>query len=182
MYCLAADSRLSQKSWCALSISIFNAPEVAISQRIHLWEGKSASNQPCESSNALLDCCGQETWVVLALWGRADVVTAGTFLENVCPAVGCPGRNSRRSSPGWCRRSIGEMRNWMFPLGHTTVQCCCMLPRVQALTVRRCFVVTPVDMLAVEITNTQTGVWERRDGRWCESWVWRFVEVNDLIS
>ena len=27
-------------------------PEVVISQRIHLWEGKSASTQPCESSNA----------------------------------------------------------------------------------------------------------------------------------
>jgi len=30
-------------------------------------------------------------------------------------------------------------------------------------------VVTPVDMLAVEITSIQTGVWERRDGRWAES-------------
>jgi len=37
-------------------------------------------------------------------------------------------------------------------------------------------------MLAVEVANVQTGVWERRDGRWCESRVWRFVDVNDLIS
>jgi len=37
-------------------------------------------------------------------------------------------------------------------------------------------------MLAVEVTNIQTGVWERRDGRWCESRVWRFVDVNDLVS
>ena len=26
------------------------------------------------------------------------------------------------------------------------------------------FVVTPVDMLAVEVANIQTGVWERQDG------------------
>ena len=42
--------------------------------------------------------------------------------------------------------------------------------------------VTPVDMLAVEVTNIQTVVWERRDGRWCESRAWRFVDVNDLVS
>jgi len=38
-------------------------------------------------------------------------------------------------------------------------------PRVQALTVRGCCVVTPVDVLAIEVTNVQAGVWERRDGR-----------------
>ena len=32
-------------------------------------------------------------------------MTAGTFLEHVCPAVGGPDRNSRRPGPGWCRRS-----------------------------------------------------------------------------
>jgi len=36
-------------------------------------------------------------------------------------------------------------------------------------------------MLAVEVANIQTGVWERRDGRWCESRAWRFVDVDDLI-
>ena len=34
-------------------------------------------------------------------------------------------------------------------------------PLVQALTVR-CFVAATVDMLAVEVTYVQTGVWERR--------------------
>jgi len=33
-------------------------PEVAISQQIRLWEGESASNQPCESSNASADRYG----------------------------------------------------------------------------------------------------------------------------
>jgi len=42
---------------------------------------------------------------------NVGVVTARTFLEHICPAVGCPGRHSRRPSPGWCRRSIGESRN-----------------------------------------------------------------------
>ena len=42
-------------------------------------------------------------------------------------------------------------------------------------------VVTPVDMLAVEVANIQTGVWERRDGCWGESRAWRFVDVDDLV-
>ena len=59
------------------------------------------------------------------------------------------------------------------------VGCC---PGLQALTVRRCFVVTPVDMLAVEVTNIQTRVQKCRDGGCCESQAWRFVDVNDLVS
>ena len=43
-------------------------------------------------------------------------------------------------------------------------------------------VVTPVDMLAIEVANVQIGVWERRDGRRSESRVWRFVDVEDLVS
>jgi len=37
-------------------------------------------------------------------------------------------------------------------------------------------------MLAIEVTNIRTGVWERRDGRWCESRAWRFLDVNELVS
>jgi len=59
------------------------------------------------------------------------------------------------------------------------VWCC---SEVQALTVRSRFVETPVDMLAVEVTNIQTGVWERRDSRWCESRAWRFVDDNNLVA
>jgi len=102
---------------------------IAAASRWGRGEGKSASNQSCESSSAPPDRCGQEPWILVALWGRADVVTAGTFLEHVCPAVGCPCRNSPRPGPGWCRRCIGERRNWLLPLGHTTVQGCWMLPR-----------------------------------------------------
>jgi len=59
------------------------------------------------------------------------------------------------------------------------VGCC---PGVQALTVRGCCVVGPVDMLAIEVANVQTGVWERHDGRWSESRAWRFVDVDDLAT
>ena len=40
---------------------------------------------------------------------------------------------------------------------------------------------TLVDMLAVNAVNIQTEMWERRDGRWCKSRAWRFVDVNDLV-
>jgi len=107
------------------------------------------------------------------------VVTAGTFRLS----------SSRLSWPKlakartvWCRRSISESRNYSYfvwVIQQSKVVGCC--PVVQTLTVRRCFVKTPVDMLAVEVTSKQTGVWERRDGRWCESRAWNFVDVNDLI-
>ena len=43
-------------------------PDVVISLRIHRWEGKSASKQPCESSNASPDRCRQGPWV----WWRYE--------------------------------------------------------------------------------------------------------------
>ena len=47
----------------------------------------------------------------------------------VCPVLHLrPGRGSRRPGLDWCRRSNGERRNWLFPLGCTTVQGCWMLP------------------------------------------------------
>ena len=58
-------------------------PEVAISQRIHLWESKSLSNQSCEGSNPSPDYCGQEPWASVAFQGKADVVTAVSFLGRV---------------------------------------------------------------------------------------------------
>jgi len=157
-------------------------PEVAISQRIHLWEDKSASHQPCESSTASSDRCGQEPWVSVALRGYTDVVTAVTFLEHVCPAVSCPSRNSRRPGPAWCRRSIGERRNWLFPLSHRAVQGCWMLPRSPGSHRQGMLCCYPSWHVDSWITNIETGVWERRDGRWCESRAWRFVDVSDLIS
>jgi len=79
---------------------------------------------------------------------------------------------------------------FLWVIQQSKVVGCC--PEVQALTVKRCFVVTPVDMLAFEDTKIQTGVWKRRDGRWCESRAWRFVRygftltlrfyVDDLVS
>jgi len=43
-------------------------------------------------------------------------------------------------------------------------------------------VVTPADMPAVKVANIQSGVWERRACRWCDSRAWRFVDVDDLVS
>jgi len=108
-------------------------------------------------------------------------VTAGTVLGHVCPAVGCPGRGSRRPGLGWCRRSNGERRNWLFPLGCTTVQGCWMLPRTPDSHRPRIFFVTPVDLLAIEVANVQAEVWERRDGRWCESRAWSCILRRSCI-
>jgi len=76
----------------------------------------------------------------------------------------------------------GERRNWLFPLGYKTVQGCWMLPRSPGSHRPGCCVITPVDVLAIEVANVQAGVWERRDGRWSESRAWRFVDIDDLVS
>jgi len=100
-------------------------PEVAISQRIHLWEGKSASMQKFQRFSGSL-------WAGTLSFGgviREDWCCDCANVPRTRPAVGCPGLNSRRSSMGWCRRSIGERSSWLFPLGYITVQGCWMLPR-----------------------------------------------------
>jgi len=107
-------------------------------------------------------------------------VTMGAFLELVCPAVGCPGQNSQRPVLGWCRHSISE-RNWLLPLRRTAVHGCWMLHKSPGSHHQGMLCCYPVDMLVVEVTNTQTGVWEHQDGRRCESQVGRFVNVNDFI-
>jgi len=79
-------------------------------------------------------------------------VAARSFLGHVCPAVGCPGRNSRRPGLGWCRRSNSERRNWLFPLG---------CPRLLDVAPESRLLpsgdgVAPVDMLAIDVASVQT--------------------------
>ena len=126
---------------------------------------------------------GQEPWASVALWGKADVVTSGTFLKYVCPSVGCSGRNLRRPGLGWCWRSIGE-RSWVFSLGYATVQDCLMLPRSPGSHGQEMFCCNPswhVGSWSHQHTDWGVGR-ERRDGHWCEPQAWRFVDVNDLVS
>jgi len=75
------------------------------------------------------DGCTQESWASLALWKRDVVLTTGTFLEHVCPAVGCPSRHPRWPDPGCGRRSISERRSWLLPLSCAAAQGCWLLPR-----------------------------------------------------
>ena len=131
--------------------------EVAISDWIHLWEGKSASNQPCENSNASQDRCRQEPGASVALWGKTDVVSTGTILEHFCPAVSCPGRNSRRPGLRWCRRSIGDRRICQFPLGYTKVQNCWMLLRSPGSHRQEMFCCNP---------SWHVGSWSRQHTDW----------------
>ena len=73
-----------------------------------------------------------------------------------------------------------ETGSFLWVVQQSKVVGCCS--GVQALTVRGYCVVTPLDVLAIEVANVQAAVWERRDGRWSESRAWRFVDVDDLVS
>ena len=75
----------------------------------------------------------------------------------------------------WVR---GETGRFLWVKQQSKVVGCC--PGV--LSPSGCFVVTLVDMLAIAVANMQNGMWERQDGRWCESREWRLVDANDLIS
>ena len=89
-----------------------------------------------------------------------------------------------RESQVWVGADVPSVREeagcFLWVIQQSKAVGCC--PGVQALNFRRCSVVTPLDVLAVEVTNKQTGVWERRDGVWCESLAFSFVDVNDLAS
>ena len=155
-------------------------PEVAISKRISLYEDKNnASNQPCESSNTSPDHCRQEfepRWP----WECRH-----------CDRGNYPRTHLSGSRLSW--PTLVKDRSGFIPMFHPwkekptsfwviqqskVVGCC---SGVQALTIRGCCVITPAEMLAVEVANIQDGLWKRRDGRWCESQAWRFVDVDDLI-
>ena len=155
-------------------------PEVAISQWAHLWVGKSACNQPCEGSNGSLGHCGQESWVLVALWPMLWPWELSLNTSVWQSAVLVETRKSQVRVGADIPLVREESGCFVWVIQQSKVVGCC--PGVQALTVRRCFVVTPVDMLAVEVTNIQGGVFEHRHGRWCESWAWRFTDVNDLAS
>jgi len=94
---------------------------------------------------------------------------------------------SRLSWPTLAKAKYGWVSSVREEIGYSLrvvqqpkiVGCC---PEIPDFTVRRCCVVTPVDILAVEVASIHVGVWERRDSRRCETRVWRFVDVNDLVS
>ena len=135
---------------------------------------KSASNQPYESSNASPDRYEQEPWASVALWWKADVVTSGTFPEHVCPAVGWLGQNSQKLGLGWYRRSIGERRNWLFPLGYNTVQGCWVLPRTPGSHRQEMFCCNP---------SWHVGTWSHQHANWCvETSGWPFVWIENRMG
>ena len=115
---------------------------------------------------------------------RADVVTARNF-----PRPRLSG--SRLSWPKLAKARFGlvlTLHRWqeklvVFFTSYNSPRLLDVAQESRLSLVRRCFVVTPVDMLAVEVTNVQTGVWERRYGRWCESRAWKFVDqgCNETI-
>ena len=117
-----------------------------------------------------------------AIWERVDLVTEVTFLEYVCEAVHCPGRNSRRPWPRWCWRSIGGRRNWLLLLGHTAVQGCWMLPSNPGSHSQGMFCCSP---------SWHVGSWSRQHSDWgvgTSGWPWVWVasvdvyrRFNDLI-
>ena len=91
-------------------------------------------------------------------------MTAGTFLEIVCPAVGCPGQHLQKPELATTFHRQGGKTGcslWVIQLPQV-VGCCA---GAQALTASGCFAVNPVDMLVVDVANIQIKVWERPDGR-----------------
>jgi len=110
-------------------------------------------------------------------------VTSGTFLGHVCPGswLFWPKLAKARSGlvPTFQRREKKVVVSFGL---YNSPRLLDVAPGVQALTVRGCCIVTPVDVLAVEVANVQTGMLKRRDGRWSESRAWRFVDVDDLVT
>jgi len=86
-------------------------------------------------------------------------VATGTFKNTSVWQSGVLAKT--RKGQVWVGANIPSVREetycFLWVVQQSKVDGCC--PGVQALTVRRCFVATPVDMFVVEVTNVQTGVW-----------------------
>jgi len=168
--------RFSQNSWYALSMFCY------------VWRWQSFNGFACKKAKALpislakVPALHQITVSLGGVMKDSRCCDRGNFPRTRQSGSRLSWQHSRRPSPGWCWCSIGERTNWLplWVVQQLKVVGCC--PGVQALTVRGCFVVAPVDMLAVEATNKQTGVREPRDDRRWELRAWRFVDVNDLMS
>jgi len=86
-------------------------------------------------------------------------ITAGPFLEHTSVRQSAVLAETLEGQV-WVGPYVPSVRRetgcFVWVIQQSEVVGCC--PGVQALTVRRCFVVTPVDMLAVEVTNMGTNM------------------------
>ena len=180
MHCLVTDSKLSQKSWYAPSISVVSGG------------GNLSTDSPVRRQKRFQSALRKFQPFTGSLW-TGTLSFGGVMRDGRC----CDRGNFPRTCLSGSRLSwpkLSNARSGLVPTFHRWEKLACFLwviqkckvvgccPGVQALSVRRCFVVTTVDMSAVEVTNIQTGVWERWGGLWCESRAWRFVDVNDFKS
>ena len=124
MHCLAADSRLSKNP--GMPPQCLMCLEVAISERIHVRRQKrfQSALRKFQRFTGLL-------WAGTLSFG-------GVMREGRCCEYGNFPRTRlfdsqlswtkpRRPGLGWCRRSIGERRSWLFSLGvqqSMVVGCC----------------------------------------------------------
>ena len=87
MHCLNANTRLSQNSCCFLDVCCIrrlqslNEFTFQKAKTLSISFAKVPTLQRIGVDRHLL-------WVSVALWGRVGIVTAGTYLEHVCQAVG----------------------------------------------------------------------------------------------
>ena len=168
------DSRPSKNSWYALSMFVVSGGgNLSTDSPVRRQERfESALRKPQRFTGSLWAGTLSVSVSGVLRWGRC--CDSGNLPRTcLCPAVGYPGRNLR--SQVWVGADFplvrGETGCFLWLLKQSKVVGCC--PEVQALTFRGCFVVAPVDMLALEVAKIQT---------WGNSRAWRFVDVNNLIS
>ena len=116
---LAANSRLSQKSWYALSMFDVSGG------------GNLSTASSVRRKKRFQSALRKFQRFTRSLWA-GTLSFGGVIRECRCcdrgnfPTTRLSG--SRLSGLGWCRRSIGE-RSWLFPLGYITDQGYLVLPR-----------------------------------------------------
>jgi len=94
----AANSRLSQKAWYVPSIfDVSGGGNLSTDSLVRRQKRFQSALRKFQRFTRSL-------WVgtlnFVGVMEKADVVTSGNFLGHVCPAVGCPGGNSRRPGLG----------------------------------------------------------------------------------
>jgi len=179
MHCLAADGRLSQKSWYALTIFGVSGG------------GNLSTDSPVRKrkhfQSALRKFQRFTRWLWAGTLNLDGVMREGRY----CDRGNFPRTRLSSSRLSWPK--LAKARPGLVPTFRRREKKLAVSfgfynrPRLLDVAQESRLspsgdVVTPVDMLAVEVANIQTGVWKRRDGRWGQRRAWRFVDVDDLVS
>jgi len=141
IHCLTADSRLSQKSWYAFSFDVSGGCNLSTDSRVRRQKRFLSALRKFQRFTRSLWQEPESQWIYGGTMSWPRELSKNTSVQQ--SAVLAPTRDGQVLVSADVQSVRGEAVCFLWVIQQTKVVGCC--PGVQALTVRGCFVVTPVD-------------------------------------